>query len=366
VKKTWSAAAVVAGLVVAGVATPAHAEIGDYITITSAKATAAPLKKSGSSNVHVTVRFSTHGDLNFAGSDSDVYIESDAGSDFLGGDLKIAADGRSASADIRIPNDSTPGKWWVTGVYVEANAWDSYSHDYSDWVNDYRDDVASFYVKRATHLSLNAAPEPVAYKEKVTVSGALTRLSAGDSWDPSDARYVPYAGRSVTIYFDPKGSAPKRKVGTATTGSTGRYSKVFTATTTGTWSVSFAGNSSYAPTASGGDSVAVVHKATHLTANAGPEPVRKGRTLTVTGKLTHRTNVRGAAHYTAYSGKKVTIYFNPKGPKGPRAVGTATTNSKGAYHRSFKATVDGTWSAKFSGTRTYGASTSRSDFVDVK
>jgi hypothetical protein len=217
-------------------------------------------------------------------------------------------------------------------------------------------------VKKLTRLSVNASPEPAAVGETLTVSGKLTRATSASA----KTAYVVYAGKTVDVYFDPAGAAPRAKVATVTTDSNGKFAKKFTAKTTGTWSAQFAGTSSYAAVRSNGDNVVVSKKKTHLTVNASPEPVKKGGTVTVAGKLTHATSVRGTLHYTAYKGKTVTVWFDPTGPKGATKVATVTTRADGTFSVKRTQSVPGVWRAKFAGTANYAAATSIGDYVAVK
>ncbi|WP_327137190.1 hypothetical protein OG585_21470 [Streptomyces sp. NBC_01340] len=76
-------------------------------------------------------------------------------------------------------------------------------------------------------------------------------------------------------------------------------------------------------------------------ANASPEPVAKGRTITVKGVLQERK--AGTTAWKAYGAKKVQILFRPKGKKTWYLMSTVTTKSNGSFSKGFKAQQDGTW-----------------------
>jgi hypothetical protein len=76
-------------------------------------------------------------------------------------------------------------------------------------------------------------------------------------------------------------------------------------------------------------------------ANASPEPVSKGRTITVKGVLQERK--AGTTAWKAYGAKKVQILFRPKGKKTWYLMSTVTTKSNGSFSKGFKAQQDGTW-----------------------
>ncbi len=67
----------------------------------------------------------------------------------------------------------------------------------------------------------------------------------------------------------------------------------------------------------------------------------------------------------AGSGKTISVYFKPVGGTWT-LKGTATTDSNGCWSRSFTASEDGTWQAKFAGTSNYHRETSHRDYVDVQ
>ncbi|WP_371580216.1 hypothetical protein [Streptomyces sp. NBC_01314] len=100
------------------------------------------------------------------------------------------------------------------------------------------------------------------------------------------------------------------------------------------------------------------------TVNATPEPVTKGKTLTVKGKLTRADwNTRS---YAGYKGQKATLQFKAKGAPAFTDVKTVTSGTAGALSTTVKASKDGSYRYTFSGTSTTAAVTSASDYVDVK
>lgn len=98
------------------------------------------------------------------------------------------------------------------------------------------EETASFMVRKDTSISARLSSSTVAKGASVRVSGTLTKVVAKPEYD--SAR-VPLTGAAVRIYFDPAGTGPEVYKGSATTGSTGAYSRSFTATTSGTWRVAF-------------------------------------------------------------------------------------------------------------------------------
>ncbi len=101
-----------------------------------------------------------------------------------------------------------------------------------------------------------------------------------------------------------------------------------------------------------------------VTVNATPEPVVKGRTLTVKGALTRADWNTG--RYAGYKGQKVTLQFKARGAAAYTDVKTVTSGTGGALSTTVKASKDGSYRYKFAGTSTTAAKTSAADFVDVK
>ncbi|MFI7383415.1 DUF5707 domain-containing protein [Streptomyces sp. NPDC049813] len=101
-----------------------------------------------------------------------------------------------------------------------------------------------------------------------------------------------------------------------------------------------------------------------LTTNAAPEPVKKGKTLTVTGLLS-RANW-DTSKYAGYTKQKVTLQFRKKSASTYSNVKTVTSDTKGNLKTTVKASADGYFRYQFAGTSTTPAVTSTSDFVDVR
>ncbi|GAA3159908.1 hypothetical protein GCM10010466_58410 [Planomonospora alba] len=101
--------------------------------------------------------------------------------------------------------------------------------------------------------------------------------------------------------------------------------------------------------------------ATRITSvNARPEPVRKGRKLTVSGTL------RQTAGNRALPGQRVAIRFKARGSRTWRTMATVRTGSGGAFRKRFRAVRDGSWQVVYAGDALRLASRSRSDRVDVR
>lgn len=101
-----------------------------------------------------------------------------------------------------------------------------------------------------------------------------------------------------------------------------------------------------------------------LTANASPEPVAKGATVTVTGKLT-RANWE-TRNYTGYTNQAVKLQFRLSTSSTYGDVNTFYSGTDGAVKGTTTASADGCWRWYFAGTTTTPAVASTGDCVDVQ
>jgi Family of unknown function (DUF5707) len=107
-----------------------------------------------------------------------------------------------------------------------------------------------------------------------------------------------------------------------------------------------------------------IKRNTTLTANASPEPVVHGRTITVKGALT-RANWETHA-YAGLSNVSVKLQFRKSGTSTYTTLKTVTSGSGGAVTATTTATSDGYYRFSYAGTTATDAATSASDFVDVQ
>ncbi|MGW3631273.1 hypothetical protein ACWD7F_14075 [Streptomyces sp. NPDC005122] len=114
----------------------------------------------------------------------------------------------------------------------------------------------------------------------------------------------------------------------------------------------------------GGLGTTQVKRAAKLTTDATPEPVKKGKTLTVRGALTRAD--WETTKYSGYAGQPVTLQFRAKGATAYKTVKTVTSGTAGTLTTTVKASADGTYRYLFAGTTTTGATTATGDYVDVK
>ncbi|MGI5378108.1 hypothetical protein ACQEV2_28435 [Streptomyces sp. CA-251387] len=139
-----------------------------------------------------------------------------------------------------IDSNRVAGEWQVNAT-VKAN-----DGDY--WISDR---IALYKVKRASKLTTDATPEPVAKGATLTVNGKLTRAN----WE--NLEYHGYTGQPVKLQFRPAGGAHYSTVKTVTTGTHGKLSTKVTVTSAGSWRWYFPGTTTTARVVSAGDAVAL-------------------------------------------------------------------------------------------------------------
>ncbi|MEU8648258.1 hypothetical protein AB0C91_40960 [Streptomyces sp. NPDC048674] len=130
---------------------------------------------------------------------------------------------------------------WKTAAQVFL-AGDAYDTD---------DENLPLQVQRATRVTVNASPEPVAAGKTITVTGRVERAN----WDTHT--YQGYAGRTVSLQFKAAGATSYTTVKKATSSSTGALKTTVKATNSGTWRWTYYGNSTSGAKSSTGDSVVV-------------------------------------------------------------------------------------------------------------
>jgi hypothetical protein len=107
-----------------------------------------------------------------------------------------------------------------------------------------------------------------------------------------------------------------------------------------------------------------VERYSKLTVNASPEPVKKGKTITVTGALT-RANWE-TNKYAGYTAQYVKLQFRKKGSTTYTTLKTIKTDSYGNLKTTTTASVDGYYRYSFAGTSTTPAVSAAGDYVDVQ
>ncbi|MHA5047257.1 calcium-binding protein [Streptomyces sp. SD15] len=101
-----------------------------------------------------------------------------------------------------------------------------------------------------------------------------------------------------------------------------------------------------------------------LTVNASPEPVKKGKTITVTGALTRANWESGK--YAGLSGQSVKLQFKKKGTTTYTTVKTIKSTTGGALKTTVTASVDGNYRYSYAGIASTPAVSAVGDAIDVQ
>ncbi|MGW3414993.1 calcium-binding protein [Streptomyces sp. NPDC000888] len=107
-----------------------------------------------------------------------------------------------------------------------------------------------------------------------------------------------------------------------------------------------------------------VQRLSKLTVNAAPEPVKKGKTITVTGKLTRAD--WETKKYVGLSGQSVGLQFRKASSSTYTSVKGIKSTTGGALKTTVKASVDGFHRFSYKGIASTAAVTTAGDYVDVK
>ncbi|MEN8649322.1 calcium-binding protein [Streptomyces sp. 21So2-11] len=107
-----------------------------------------------------------------------------------------------------------------------------------------------------------------------------------------------------------------------------------------------------------------VLRASTLTANAAPEPVRKGKPITVTGKLARAS--WDTFQYAGYSAQPTQLQFRAAGTSTYSTVKTVKTNAIGNLKTTVTAVKDGYWRWNYTGSSTSTPVAAAGDYLDVR
>jgi hypothetical protein len=108
----------------------------------------------------------------------------------------------------------------------------------------------------------------------------------------------------------------------------------------------------------------VIKRATRLSANAGPEPVKKRKKVTVTGLLARADWTTGP--YGPYPYRAVVLQWIKRGAKKWVNVKTVRSDAKGRLTATDKARADGSYRFVYVTDSTSAGAVSAADYVDVR
>ena len=209
---------------------------------------------------------------------------------------------------------------------------------------------ATYTVTKPANLDPNSfATLPVLYRG-TTLGTNSDDLLAGDDVGTCTASSSTVLKCSAKIQFRPKSSDQDIDL---------------LSSEAGTWKLgALAGDANEATTWQGGLGTTHLQRQATLTTDASPEPVKKGKTITVTGKLS-RANW-DTNKYAGYSTQPVKLQFKKKGATTWSTLKTIKSSSTGALKTTVKASADGYFRYTFAGTTTTSPVNSSADYIDVR
>ncbi|WP_066364093.1 hypothetical protein [Herbidospora mongoliensis] len=204
-------------------------------------------------------------------------------------------------------------------------------------------------------------PEPAKFGSVLTASGRLV-INGSKGHDG-------LKNQKVTILFKEKGSFRWKRVAWDRTNWRGDFSVRVKAFKSGWWKAEYEGVRGFTHgSSSDSDQVTVFRPrppkpdaaSRVVDFNASPEPVKKGKKLSLIGELQTWDHGR----WDGYKGK-VAVWFKAKSGKWTY-VKTAWTDGSGEFATTATATKSGDWKVLFEGDKDTKPSNSKSDWVPVK
>jgi hypothetical protein len=203
-------------------------------------------------------------------------------------------------------------------------------------------------------VGFKVGPNPIAKGSiKLTFQGRVVNTLP-------DGKVVPSGDAFVRYEFSTDGKTWHSYGVTSVDNAKGDFVFYETALRDGYWRVAVVGNDEL-PAVSPARYVDVRNDTLISAFLVSPVSVRKGRTITVGGRLTHN-----ATSWGSFTGRKIYVYFRPKGSTKWSYIGVTTTDGKGRFHRGFKAIRDGSWRVAYKQTAYDMGATSPADYVDVR
>ncbi|HEX2314554.1 MAG TPA: hypothetical protein VHJ17_12505 [Thermomonospora sp.] len=188
---------------------------------------------------------------------------------------------------------------------------------------------------------------------RITVKGRAVRLAVTGPAPIARGRVHLLSSR------DGKTWSPR---GSALTDNAGNFAFRPVVTADGYWTTRFPAAGTDLGSSSGIAFVDGKHR-TRLTLDARPEPIQRGKRLTITGTLL-QVNANGST--TPMSGRLVRIFVRPDGTTKSRLLGTARTGPRGVYTFHYHPTVTSSFSARWVGVGDHLTSSTGWDRVVVR
>ncbi|WP_460357427.1 hypothetical protein [Actinoallomurus acanthiterrae] len=259
----------------------------------------------------------------------------------------------TTDGDGRFSGSVTYARVGSLDVSYEPPSGSNYYYATSDYFRVYPIQVAS-------RMSMSLAPKPTFVGDKVTVSGVVERVRPDGSW-------VVVPNQPVQVYYVPADRQSLELIATTRSTSDGTYQVPVTIPgPNGRIQVSDYDNANgpYKDAEASSDPFFLSYYRTRIVGfNAGPEPVKKGKTLTVGGTLQWYAKTKT---WRPLQGVSVAVYFKKHGSTAMTKMATVTTDRYGRWLKKFKAARDGTWYATALCKDPYLPIATSGDYVDVR
>ncbi|GAA2098315.1 hypothetical protein [Actinomadura alba] len=219
------------------------------------------------------------------------------------------------------------------------------------------DNVRVYSTPVESRISLAFTPRPAVVGDKVTLSGLVERKLPDGSW-------ATLSNQPVRAFWVPRDTQSAQLITSTRSGADGRYQvTVATPGPSGAFRVDDFEDAQgpYTQATATTEWLTVRQTARLLSFDAGPEPVKKGRTLTVRGTLQ-----RYDGAWRPLSGGLIRIYFRAKGTTTYKLMRNTGSASDGKWNLPFKADRDGYWYVAYPGDSKFLSVKSGSDYVDVR
>ncbi|QKW32770.1 hypothetical protein HUT06_00920 [Actinomadura sp. NAK00032] len=254
---------------------------------------------------------------------------------------------------VRTSADGTFRTYFKAGRNAGASATVVANYYGTGFLTGSQSDVGTLNVRNIPVLSgFNPGPEPLPYGDGILAHGTLAFQPFYDD-DAKLPVYLEFSpdGKTWTVFqsrtLDEPGSF--------------YFNDDKLVKQDGYWRVRYPGNERNAPLISWVDYIDVKYRTYMYNFNASPEPVSKGKTITVKGLL-----YRFRDTVDPGPGAKISVYFKASGTSTWKWMADTKTGSDGWFRKTFTASKDGTWMAKYPGSSTYIASNAPTDYVDVR
>ncbi|REE97732.1 hypothetical protein [Thermomonospora umbrina] len=206
---------------------------------------------------------------------------------------------------------------------------------------------------RTRIVGYSAGPRVAALGSKITVKGRVHKLGVPSAF--------PLVGGRVELLWSGDGRTWRRHAHVATNRyGDFRFQPVINRD--GYWTTRLPAAGDHIGTSTGVTFVDGRFR-TRLSLNAAPEPLKRGRSLTISGKL---LQVDAAGRTRVMGGRLVRIFVRSAGSNASRLLGTAKTNRYGVYTFKYRATKSASFRATWIGVGNHLTSSSGWDFVSVR